>query len=186
VLVNANTALPASAYGPQVNNSLGDPFLGKAPTLKHMGLRRDTIRLSGQAGYTFANDWKLDFNSGYNNSDSVAAWDLDRSANLNFQNIQPYLSTDMTVDMRLSTNQQNKVRGLIGASYFRSSVQLSQIDLNAIFGATAYTLNGSNYTSHAEEFRDRCEAEAVRRSPAVHTGVVRLEVEEPHDTHVSV
>ncbi len=148
ILVDANTALLPSAIGPQISNSLGDEFLGRGPTLDHMGMRRDTIRIAGQAGYTFSNDWAFDFNAGYNDSDSVGAWDLDRSRNLNFQNIQPILSSDLTVDARLSTDPAKKVRGLIGASYFRSSVQLSQIDLNAVFGATAYSLNSANYVNN--------------------------------------
>jgi iron complex outermembrane receptor protein len=148
VLIDSNTALPASAIGPQVRNSLGDPFLSLGPTLNHMGLRRDTYRLAVQGGYSFANNWTLDFNAGYNNADSVAAWDLDRSANLNFQNVQPYLSSDMTVDMRLSTDPAKKIRGLLGASYFRSAVRVSQIDLNAIFGATTYALNLGNYVNN--------------------------------------
>ncbi len=148
VIVNQNTALPASAIGPQISNTLGDPFLSSGPTLDHMGMRRDTFRLAAQAGYSFANDWSLDFNAGYNNSDSVSAWDLDRAAVLNFQNIQPFLSSDMTVDMRLSTDAKKKIRGLVGASYFRSTVRLSQIDLNAIFGATQYVLNTGNYVNN--------------------------------------
>ena len=148
VLINANTLLPASAIGPQISNTLGDPFLSKGPTLDHMGMRRDTYRLAVQAGYGFANDWSLDFNAGYNNSDSVSAWDLDRAAVLNFQNIQPFLSSDMTIDMRLSTDPKKRVRGLVGASYFRSAVRLSQIDLNAIFGATQYVLNTGNYVNN--------------------------------------
>jgi len=148
VIVDQNTALPRSAIGPQISNTLGDPFLSSGPTLKHMGMRRDTFRLSAQAGYSFANDWSLDFNSGYNNSDSVSAWDLDRAPVLNFQNIQPFLSSDMTVDMRLSTDPAKKIRGLVGASYFRSTVRLSQIDLNAIFGATQYVLNTGNYVNN--------------------------------------
>lgn len=148
VVVDANTVLPASAIGPQISNTLGDPFLSKGPTLDHMGMRRDTYRLAAQAGYGFANDWSLDFNAGYNNSDSVSAWDLDRTSVLNFQNIQPFLSSDLTVDMRLSTAPQKKIRGLVGASYFRSTVRLSQIDLNAAFGATQYVLNTGNYVNN--------------------------------------
>ncbi len=148
VLIDANTVLPASAIGPQISNTLGDPFLSKGPTLDHMGMRRDTFRLAAQAGYRFSNDWTLDFNSGYNNSDSVSAWDLDRAAVLNFQNASPFLSSDMTVDMRLSTDPKKRVRGLIGASYFRSTVRISQIDLNAIFGATQYVLNLGNYVNN--------------------------------------
>ncbi len=145
VLIDSNTALPAAAIGPQISNTLGDPFLSQAPTLNHMGLRRDTYRIAAQGGYKFSNDWGLDFNFGYNNSDSVAAWDLDRTRVLNFQNIQPSLSSDVTLDVRLSTDPQKKVRALVGASYFHSTVRISQVDLNSAFGATAYVLNTGNY-----------------------------------------
>jgi len=148
VLIDANTALPAAAIGPQISNTLGDPFLSQAPTLNHMGMRRDSYRIAGQAGYKFSNDWSLDFNAGYNNADSVAAWDLDRTRVFNFQNIQPFLSSDMTIDARLSTDPQKKVRALVGASYFRSTVRFSQVDLNAAFGATAYVLNTGNFINN--------------------------------------
>ncbi len=147
VLLDANTVLSASAIGPQISNTLGDPFLSKGPTLDHMGMRRDTFRLAAQAGYRFSNDWTLDFNSGYNNRLGLSLG-FDRAAVLNFQNASPFLSSDMTVDMRLSTDPKKRVRGLIGASYFRSTVRISQIDLNAIFGATQYVLNLGNYVNN--------------------------------------
>lgn len=147
VVLDANTALPAAAIGPQTANTLGDPFLSKAPVLDSMGMRRDTLRLSLQSGYEFANGWDLEGNLGFNDADTTTAWDLDRTAVRNFFNAQPYVTSDVTADVRLSTDPERKVRGLVGASYFRSTFRTSQIDLNAAFGATSYTLNLGNFAN---------------------------------------
>jgi iron complex outermembrane receptor protein len=153
-IIDANTALPTQAIGPQVSNSLGDPFLSKGPTLKHMGMRRDTVRLALQGGYKLPRELNLDFNAGFNNSDTVAAWDLDRTSVQNFFNIQPILTDDLTLDLRLSSDAKQRVRGLVGVSYFRSTYRVSQVDFNKVFQTAAtyaYTLNTGNFSnSHSE------------------------------------
>ncbi len=130
-VLNANTALPAAIYGPFVNNSLGDPFMGQTPTLTHEGLRRDTYRASLQGAYDLPNDAQLGFSVGFNQSNSRSIWDLDRSAAPNFWNSLQIVTRDLTADARVTSNPALPLRGLFGASIFQSTFKLSQVDYNA-------------------------------------------------------
>jgi iron complex outermembrane receptor protein len=141
--VDANTALPAIIF-PALANALGDPLLSSAPTISHSGMRRDILRLAFSAGTELPHGLDLEFNVGFNRAYSVSVWDLDRWPVQNFLNIQPLLARDMTADLRLSTDRNARLRGLIGASYFHGTYQISQVDWNAAFGAPAFTL-GTNF-----------------------------------------
>lgn len=134
---DANTALPASVYQAFVNNSLNDPFLAKAPRLTHTGMLRETTRLSAQMGLRLPQDMELALNAGYNESASTSIHDLDRTKTVAFIALQTNPTRDLTLDARLSSDASKPLRGLIGASYFTSVFQLSQIDQSMAFGATS-------------------------------------------------
>ncbi|MFG6428915.1 TonB-dependent receptor [Roseateles sp. LYH14W] len=142
---DANTAIPAAAYEAYVNNSLSDPFLAKAPRLDHGGMAREVKRFSAQAGYSLPLDMEASFNIGYNEANSASIFDLDRSKVQAFYALQTNATNDMTVDARLSTNPRAALRGVIGASYFKSRYQLSQLNLNSAYGATAAVRDSGNY-----------------------------------------
>jgi iron complex outermembrane receptor protein len=144
-VIDANTAIPAGAYGAYVNNSLNAPFLDKTPGLNHAGMAREIKRVSAQAGYSLPNDMEAAFNIGYNEANSVSIYDLDRTKTQNFFVLQTNLTKDMTVDARLSTNSRAALRGVLGASYFKSTFQLSQANLNSAYGATAAVVDSGNY-----------------------------------------
>ena len=116
-----------------------------------MGMRRDTLRVALQGGVNLPLSSKLDLNIGYNNSDSVSAWDLDRTTVQNFVNIQPILTNDPTVHLRYSTDQARRWRGLLGASYFYQKLRISQIDFNYLSGSVGtsagFVPNPSNFTN---------------------------------------
>lgn len=136
-IFDANTALPAAAINAMVNNSLGDPFLAKSPRIDHMGMIRESKRLSAQMGMNLPKGMDLAVNAGYNESNSSAIHDLDRSKTFNFLALQTNPTKDLTLDARLATDAQASLRGLIGVSLFKSTYQLSQIDFSPAFGQTA-------------------------------------------------
>jgi iron complex outermembrane recepter protein len=144
-VIDANTAIPSGAYSAFVKNSLNDPFLAKTPSLDHAGMAREVQRVSAQAGYSLPNDMEAAFNIGYNEANSVSIYDLDRTKTQSFFALQTNLTKDMTVDARLSTNPRAALRGVIGASYFKSTYQLSQLNLNSAYGATAAVRDSGNY-----------------------------------------
>jgi iron complex outermembrane recepter protein len=143
-IFDANTALAASAVPAMVNNSLNDPFLAKSPRLTHLGMARETKRLSAQAGFLLPHGMDLALNAGYNESNSTSMHDLDRTNTNNFLVLQTNPTRDLTLDTRLSTSQEAPLRGLIGASYFVSTFQLSQI--SALY---AYNLPTPSVTTDA-------------------------------------
>jgi iron complex outermembrane recepter protein len=144
-IFDANTALPASAISAMVNNSLNDRFLAKSPRLTHMGMARETKRLSAQAGFLLPQGMDLALNAGYNESNSTSIHDLDRTNVSNFLALQTNPTHDLTVDARLSSNQEAPLRGLIGASYFTSTFQLSQISALYAYGISAPSVTTDAY-----------------------------------------
>jgi iron complex outermembrane receptor protein len=107
-----------------------DPILSKVPNLDHSGLRRDLEQLSGQMGYQLPYGFNFAANVGYNGSQSLDIWDLDRSTQGAFINAQPIVSHDLTADVRVSSDQSFWLRGLVGLSLYHSSYELLQDDDN--------------------------------------------------------
>ncbi len=148
---DANTVIPAGAYQAYVNNSLNDPFLAEGPAINHAGMRRDITRVSAQLGYALPKGMDLAVNLGYNEAASNSMYDLDRTKGANFFNIQTNPTKDTTLDARLSTDPKAALRGVVGASYFKSTFQLSQLDFNSGLGATAAIRNPGNYLNLRSE-----------------------------------
>ncbi|WAC71972.1 TonB-dependent receptor [Roseateles sp. SL47] len=148
-VINANTTIPAAAYNAFVNNSLNDPYLAKTPRLDHMGMRSEVKQASLQAGYELPKDMELAFNLGYNEANTTSIYDLDKTGTANFFSAQINPTHDLTVDTRLSTDARQSLRGVVGASLFRSSYVYSQIDYSPGFGGTAagISTNFSNFDS---------------------------------------
>ncbi|MFG6428907.1 TonB-dependent receptor [Roseateles sp. LYH14W] len=144
-IFDANTALPAVAVDPMVNNSLKDPFLAKTPRIDHMGMVRESTRVSAQMGLLLPKDMDLAVNAGYNESKASSIHDLDRSKTFNFLALQTNPTKDLTLDARLSTDAQASLRGLIGVSYFKSVYQMSQVDFSPAFGQAAPTISTGAY-----------------------------------------
>ncbi|MCE4552879.1 TonB-dependent receptor [Roseateles cellulosilyticus] len=144
-VIDANTAIPAGAYAAFVNNSLGDPFLAKTPRLDHAGMAREIKRASVQAGYSLPLGMEAAFNLGYNQANSASIFDLDRTKTQAFYALQTNVTHDLTADARLSTNPKAALRGVVGVSYFKSTYQLSQLNLNSALGATAAVRDSGNY-----------------------------------------
>jgi iron complex outermembrane receptor protein len=148
-VINANTVIPSAVYGAFVNNSLGDRYLAQSPRIDHTGMRSEVKQASLQAGYELPKDMELAFNVGYNQANTTALYDLDRTSVQNFMTEQVTPTHDLTVDARLSSDQSEALRGVVGASEFKSSYVYSQIDYSPGFGGTAASIstNFSNFQS---------------------------------------
>ena len=143
-VIDANTSIPTAAYNGWVNNSLGDPFLAKTPRLDHTGMRSEVKHLSAQLGYALPYNMDLAVNVGYNQANTTAIFDLDKTKTANYMSAQITPTSDLTVDARLSTDANASLRGLVGVSRYSSTYQYSQIDFNV--GATAPSI-GFNYSN---------------------------------------
>ncbi len=131
-VLDQNTAIPAPFAQALATNSFqfggSDQVLAKVPSLDHSGLRRDLTEVSLQSGVDLPYNSNLQINLGYNSDKSLDIWDLDRSTNGGFLNAQPISSSDVMADIRLVSDQNLPVRGLIGANYFQSFYEISQDD----------------------------------------------------------
>jgi iron complex outermembrane receptor protein len=159
-VLDQNTAIPAAFATSLGTNNFGgasEPLLSKVPSLTHSGLRRDLLETSLQAGYDLPYDATLTLNAGYNSSQSLAIWDLDRSPNQIFINAQPIVSSDETFDARILSDQSASLRGLIGASYFHSDYQTDQLDDNFYgYAPLSFLYSGTSIQSsnYQNEFDD--------------------------------
>jgi iron complex outermembrane receptor protein len=164
IVLDQNTAVPGPFATSLANNSFGssgasDPVLAQVPHLSHSGLRRDILQVSGQAGYDLPYGFNLALNAGYNSMQSLDIWDLDRSANQVFINAQPIASNDLTLDAKVSSDQSERLRGLIGISYFHSHYQIDQDDdnfygyqpLSFLYSGTS--IQTANYENETDETR---------------------------------
>ena len=136
--IDATTVLPANFLAALQNNVGPVParFFANTPKLDHSGLIRDVVRTSLQGAYTFDSGGTAAFNIGYNESRSTYAFDIDHSSLNYFLNAFANLDQDLTADIRLASNQNKRLRFLIGASYFYSRNGQDRIDDNIVFGGT--------------------------------------------------
>ena len=114
-------------------------------------MRRDIKRLSAQMGYTLPHGMDLAVNVGFNEAGQNTIYDLDRTKVPNLFNAQTNYTKDMTLDARLATDARAALRGLIGASYFKATYQLSQIDYNAGLGVTAPARNAGTFVNNVSK-----------------------------------
>jgi iron complex outermembrane receptor protein len=106
-----------------VNNSLGFVLFDRVPRIERLGLLRRMQSINLQADYEFANDMKLAFNYGWQGNRQVLAFDADRTnADINFA-YAPVVSSTRTYELRLTSSQDQRVRWLVGATYFTSSLE---------------------------------------------------------------
>ena len=116
---------PNGLVDTMVNNSFNDPLISRVPRLDHMGLARHTFRASAQGEYTFANDWALAFNAGYDDTRTMAIFDADRSNQENVYGAMPALSLSKSYELRLSSNPEKRFRWMLGGNYYEGKFESS-------------------------------------------------------------
>jgi outer membrane receptor protein involved in Fe transport len=86
------------------------------------GLKRDNLRTSLVADWTFSNGWTLTSTSAYNETDEYSAIDQDYSAirgfNGAFETFGRSKIYDWSQDLRLTTDTSAPVYGILGAYYY--------------------------------------------------------------------
>jgi iron complex outermembrane receptor protein len=146
--ITTSTAVPLGLRDALRANPLNVPFFGDVPNLTHSGLRRNALRASAQAGYTFANDWSVGLNVGYNNQQSVSIYDIDRTNALAFLSAQAFRSEDLTADLRFLTDPSKPVRLLVGVSNYSSKYEVAQYDWQYLSSTATRSTNFTNERAH--------------------------------------
>ncbi len=101
-----------------VNNSLNDPLIAAAPKLDHFGLVRNIVRLTGQGEYTFDNGINFSFNAGYDDTETMAIFDGDRSNEENIYGAQPALFEVKHVEARIASAPDQSLRWMLGGNLY--------------------------------------------------------------------
>lgn len=121
----ASLGNPNGLVNTMVNNGLGDPLIARVPHLDHMGLARHVQRFSLQGEYTFANNWTLAANAGYDDTRTMAIFDADRSNEENVYGAMPALSLTKSYELRLSSNPEKRFRWMFGGNYYEGKFESS-------------------------------------------------------------
>jgi iron complex outermembrane receptor protein len=100
-------------------------------------MRSEVKQAAVQLGYELPHSMDLAVNVGYNEANTTSIFDLDKTATPNFYTAQITPTHDLTIDARVSTDQSASLRGVVGASQFKSSYVYSQLDYSPGFGGTA-------------------------------------------------
>jgi iron complex outermembrane receptor protein len=134
-VVNANTKFDPG-FAPIVeDNSLKNAFWSKVPHLDHTDYTELPYNTTAS------------FSAGYNSTRSMAAYDVDHSAFSYFDAMYPTVFDDLTLDARLTSDPQARLRGLLGASYYSQVYQTEESAFYEAFGGfstlAAYTNNTS-------------------------------------------
>jgi iron complex outermembrane recepter protein len=119
----ASLGRPTALADAFIDNSLGFVNFDRVPRLNRLGLLRRMQSINLQTDYEWGNGIKLGFNYGWQGNRQVLAFDADRSnADVNFAYV-PVVSSTRTYELRLSSSQEQRIRWLVGATYFTSSLE---------------------------------------------------------------
>ncbi len=106
-----------------IDNSLGFALFDRVPKLDRLGLLRRMQSVNLQADYEFGNGINLGFNYGWQGNRQVLAFDSDRTqVDISFA-YAPVVSSTRTYELRLASAQEQRLRWLVGATYFTSSLE---------------------------------------------------------------
>ncbi len=111
-------------FGPQPNALrdflIDDKFVKSIPTLKGYGMIRDQIRISLNADYEFSGrleGWTATFLGGWNDMGMNMLRDYDQGDFQAWYSTDPKFGRDWSLEARISSPEENRLRGLLGVSY---------------------------------------------------------------------
>lgn len=114
----ASVGNPNALINAFVNNSLNDPLVPRTPYIDHFGLERQMKRFTAQTEYTFDNDISVALNFGYDDTATRTITDPDRSDVENVYTTTPSVFETYTVEGRIQSAQDQKLRWLLGGTYY--------------------------------------------------------------------
>ncbi|MEQ8736571.1 MAG: TonB-dependent receptor [Rhodospirillaceae bacterium] len=118
----------------------GPPFVEGAPSIDHMGLVRKTFRTSLNLDWEFADGYNFNMTGGYNDSDLNYILDFDRTPIESWYTNDPQVSRDYSVEARISSPGEERLRWLGGATYYNQKFVTSGaggLAINSCFGTCA-------------------------------------------------
>lgn len=104
-----------------IDNLINAPqpaIFANIPSIDKIGLVRNTFRYSAAFDYEFDNGMSAVVQGGYNKME--ANWIREQGLTRLVRNISndPQLQDDLSIEARLSSNQENRLRWLVGLNYF--------------------------------------------------------------------
>ena len=115
----------ARLFGPQPDAIreflIDDKFVKSVPTLKGYGMIRDQVRLSLNADYEFSGrleGWTATFLGGWNDMGLNFLRDYDQGDFQSWYSTDPKFGRDWSLEARVSSPADNRLRGLLGVTYY--------------------------------------------------------------------
>ncbi len=96
------------------------PLWDDAPSLNHMGLKRESIRSSLAIDDTFeSTGLVLSSNTGYNEERFIAIMDLDKTMQSDYFSGNTRKTTDFFQELRLASSDEGRAQWMLGLSYYK-------------------------------------------------------------------
>ena len=105
-----------------VNNIQNDPYLADAPRLDHFGLLRRDYRASLQVDHEFENGVSVQANAAYSRAKAGKIFDYDNTGAEAGYVAAPLDYEDYFAEIRATSDQSQRLRWLIGASYYNGTI----------------------------------------------------------------
>ena len=131
-------------------------FIDEVPGIDHFGSERTVKRFIGSFDYNFDNDYTLAGNFGYGKMDFASVKDVDNVDGLmaggrsRLVTYTPYVTADYSGELRLSSPEDQSLRGLIGGNFLKQ-----RIDGNLTGGGVSVDLNSGAVIPTVNNSRDR-------------------------------
>ncbi|MEQ8734167.1 MAG: TonB-dependent receptor [Rhodospirillaceae bacterium] len=148
-IIDSNTTLisPTTAF------TIGDPFAVRdffagldnplnVPTVNHVGMERRVHRYSLAADYTFDNEMSLFGQFAYNETGTSWIRDFTASPFDGSFTRDPREQQDLSGEVRLSSNQEDRLRWLAGLSYYEQDFTSSTTGGDATLSCLDYLVPG--------------------------------------------
>ena len=117
--------LPSGQSVPEFLLDQPDDVFSGLPGINDIGLKRETERLTFAATYNFDNGYSIDVSYGKNEQDAMWLRDFDTSDRLNWFSSDPQMMEDESIEVRLSSPQDGRLRWLVGYNSYEQEFSSS-------------------------------------------------------------
>ncbi len=101
-----------------ITDLIQQQYIAGVPELKGYGINRNNIRLSANVDYEFKNGYAVTLLGGYNDMETNFVIDFDQTDVQSWYVNDPKTGEDFSAEIRLLSPQEEKLRWLVGATYY--------------------------------------------------------------------
>lgn len=135
-----------------VDNIQGDEFIARSPKLDHFGIIRRDYRVILQADHEFENGMSIEGNAAYSLAEGNKLYDWDNTGVDSGYVMAPTEYEDYFFEARFLSNQEDRLRWLLGANYYDGTVGFDFIGTTQLRVKFADAVNRATRYTNADSF----------------------------------